>query len=138
MTGISKQSSTMMYLVALSILIMASSCRSCFFPPPPSPQPPPEDDLLEIQNYLNSHNTAREEVGVGPMEWNNTIYTYAQDYANQRKSDCLLQHSNTSYGENIFWGNGKEYTAVDAVKVWVDEKQWYHYEDNSCDSGKVC
>ncbi|KMZ73295.1 Cysteine-rich secretory protein [Zostera marina] len=206
MIGFSKHSSAMICLVALFIMIMPSSCRSCFprpppppspllpppppppsplllqspppplssspppplpssppppslpsspppplpsspppplllSPPPPSPSPlppPPEDDPLEIQNYLDSHNTARAEVGVGPMEWNNAVYTYAQGYANQRKSDCLLQHSETSYGENLFWGMGKEFTAVDAVKAWVDEKQWYHYEDNSCDSGKMC
>ncbi|KAK4739871.1 hypothetical protein R3W88_003568 [Solanum pinnatisectum] len=36
------------------------------------------------QDYLNAHNEARRQVGVGPMTWDNGLATFAQNYANQR------------------------------------------------------
>ncbi|RVX10309.1 Basic form of pathogenesis-related protein 1 [Vitis vinifera] len=70
------------------------------------------------QDYLNAHNTARAQVGVGSMTWNNTVASYAQNYANQRIGDCNLVHSNGPYGENIAWGSGS-LTGTDAVNLWV-------------------
>ncbi|KAL7206286.1 hypothetical protein ACSBR2_019068 [Camellia fascicularis] len=29
------------------------------------------------QDYLNAHNAARAQVGVGPMTWDNNVATYA-------------------------------------------------------------
>ncbi|XP_078180202.1 pathogenesis-related protein 1-like [Carex rostrata] len=90
------------------------------------------------QDYVNAHNTARSAVGVGPVTWDQTVQAYAQSYANKRKGDCQLVHSGGPYGENIFWGNGKDYSGIDAVNLWVSEKQYYTYSSNSCASGKVC
>ncbi|KAI3762269.1 hypothetical protein L1987_52694 [Smallanthus sonchifolius] len=45
------------------------------------------------QDYLNAHNAARAQVGVGNMEWNPSLAAYAQSYANQRIGDCNLVHS---------------------------------------------
>lgn len=90
------------------------------------------------QDFLFSHNKARKAFGVGPMVWDNTVAAYAQNYANSRKGDCKLIHSGGPYGENLFWGYGKAYTAIDAVAKWVSEKQWYNYASNTCAVGKVC
>ncbi|KAF3341916.1 pathogenesis-related protein PRB1-3-like protein [Carex littledalei] len=90
------------------------------------------------QDYVNAHNKARSAVGVGPVTWDTTVQEYAQGYANKRKGDCQLIHSGGKYGENLFWGNGKDYSGVDAVNAWVDEKQYYNYNTNTCASGKVC
>ncbi|KMZ73838.1 Cysteine-rich secretory protein [Zostera marina] len=90
------------------------------------------------QDFLNAHNKARQSVGVGPMVWDNTVAAYAQNYANSRRGNCIMKHSGGPYGENLFSGSGKEYTASDAVAAWVSEKQWYNYASNSCASGKVC
>ncbi|CAA6657664.1 unnamed protein product [Spirodela intermedia] len=90
------------------------------------------------QDYLDVHNTARSAVGVGPIAWNATLAAYAQNYANQRIADCQLVHSGGPYGENLFWGSGKEWTAREAVQLWVDEKQYYNYTTNTCATGKVC
>ena len=87
------------------------------------------------QDYLNAHNTARAQVGVGSMTWNNTVASYAQNYANQRIGDCNLVHSNGPYGENIAWGSGS-LTGTDAVNLWVGEKPNYDYNSNSCVGGK--
>ncbi|KAL6012828.1 hypothetical protein ACLOJK_003317 [Asimina triloba] len=90
------------------------------------------------QDFLNAHNAARAQVGVGPMTWDTGVAGYAQNYANQRKGDCRLQHSGGPYGENIFWGSGAEFTAADAVNSWVNEKKDYNYDTNTCAAGKVC
>ncbi|KAH7673597.1 Cysteine-rich secretory protein-related protein [Dioscorea alata] len=89
-------------------------------------------------DYVNAHNSARSQVGVGPVIWDDTVASYAENYANQRANDCQLIHSNGPYGENLFWGSGADYNAVDAVNLWVSEGQDYDYNSNTCAQGKVC
>ncbi|XP_041013707.1 basic form of pathogenesis-related protein 1-like [Juglans microcarpa x Juglans regia] len=83
------------------------------------------------QDFVNAHNAARARVGVGPIHWNYTIAAYAQNYANKRIGDCNLEHSMGPYSENLA-GGWSGLTAVDAVKMWVDEKKYYNYKKNSC------
>lgn len=90
------------------------------------------------QDYVNAHNKARSAVGVGPVTWDQKLQTYAENCANKRKGDCKLIHSGGPYGENIFWGKGKDYSGKDAVDSWVSEKQHYSYSTNSCGWRKVC
>ncbi|KAL8199854.1 hypothetical protein R6Q57_013422 [Mikania cordata] len=90
------------------------------------------------QDYLNAHNAARANVGVGNMAWNATLAYYAQNYANQKKNDCNLVHSNGPYGENLAKGSGEFMTGTAAVNLWVDEKTWYDHASNTCATGKVC
>ncbi|KAF5198136.1 Pathogenesis-related protein [Thalictrum thalictroides] len=89
-------------------------------------------------DFLNAHNTARAQVGVGAMVWNTTVAAYAQTYANQMASTCNLVHSNGPYGENLAWGSSSTFTGTAAVNMWVAEKQYYSYSTNTCASGKVC
>ncbi|XP_010530686.1 PREDICTED: pathogenesis-related protein 1-like [Tarenaya hassleriana] len=89
------------------------------------------------QDYVDAHNQARAEVGVGPIEWDETVAAYARDYANQRRGDCSLTHSSGPYGENIAWGGG-DLSGTAAVKMWVDEKADYDYNTNTCRAGKQC
>ncbi|WJZ84167.1 hypothetical protein VitviT2T_003786 [Vitis vinifera] len=58
------------------------------------------------QDYLNAHNTNQAQFGVRSMTWNNTIASYAQNYANKWIGDCNLRHSNGSSGENFAKGSG--------------------------------
>ncbi|KAK3153635.1 hypothetical protein QOZ80_2BG0178730 [Eleusine coracana subsp. coracana] len=91
------------------------------------------------QDYVDLHNEARRADGVGPVTWDATLAWYAEDYAAQRAGDCQLLHSDGPYGENLYWGPaGWEWTAADAVQLWVDEKNNYHYDTNSCDPGTMC
>ncbi|XP_022960609.1 pathogenesis-related protein PRB1-3-like [Cucurbita moschata] len=87
--------------------------------------------------YINAHNAARAQVGVDPIKWDEKLANYSQQYVNERINDCKLVHSGGAYGENLAWGM-PDLTATNAVKLWVDEKQFYDYATNSCDSGKVC
>ncbi|KAF3342049.1 pathogenesis-related protein 1-like protein [Carex littledalei] len=90
------------------------------------------------QDYLDSHNAARSAVSVADISWDDTVQAYAENYANQRKSDCSLVHSGGQYGENLFMGSSTSYTGVDAVNLWVNEKQYYDYNTNTCASGETC
>lgn len=74
------------------------------------------------QDFLDPQNAARQAVGVGPREWDETVANYAKNYANQRSGDCVLQHSGGPYGENIYGGPGAgfgRFNAKDAVASWV-------------------
>ncbi|GJY40644.1 pathogenesis-related protein 1 [Tanacetum coccineum] len=89
------------------------------------------------QDYINAHNAARREVGVGPMVWDERVASVAQNYANQRQADCQLVHSqNGPYGENLAWGTAL--TGTSAVNLWVGEKADYDYNSNTCAPGKTC
>ncbi|CAL9137867.1 unnamed protein product [Musa acuminata var. zebrina] len=90
------------------------------------------------QDIVDAHNSARAAVGVGPVSWDDNVAAYAQNYSNQRIGDCQLVNSGGPYGENLFSGNSTEFTGIDAVNAWVDEKQYYDYDSNSCADGQVC
>ncbi|XP_022973608.1 basic form of pathogenesis-related protein 1-like [Cucurbita maxima] len=96
--------------------------------------------LTKAQNapgdYLALHNRARAEVGVGPMQWSNTVAAYAQAYAEKRKGDCAMIHSTGPYGENIAAGYYPEFTGADAVKLWANEKPLYDHASNKCVGGE--
>ncbi|RZR80202.1 hypothetical protein BHM03_00006150 [Ensete ventricosum] len=90
------------------------------------------------RDAVDAHNAARAAVGVGPVSWDDNIASYAQKYADKRVADCQLVHSGGPYGENLFWGTGRDFTLTDAVNAWIEEKQYYDYENNSCADGQVC
>ena len=56
------------------------------------------------QDFLDAHNAARADVGVGPMTWSSTVAAYTHDYIDQRIAHCKMVHSGGPYGENIAWG----------------------------------
>lgn len=89
------------------------------------------------QDYLNAHNAARREVGVGPMVWDEKVAKYARDYAAKRAGDCRLVHSGGPYGENLAWSSA-DLSGTAAVQLWVSEKAYYNYSSNTCAPGKVC
>ncbi|KAL4555898.1 hypothetical protein LXL04_038530 [Taraxacum kok-saghyz] len=84
------------------------------------------------QNYLDAHNSGdRSLVGVGNMVWNTTVVAYAQNYANQRVSDCNLVSSNGPYGENLGKGGSTFTTGTATVNLWVAQKPYYDYDTNT-------
>ncbi|KAF4359741.1 hypothetical protein CsatB_013577 [Cannabis sativa] len=90
------------------------------------------------QQFLGPQNTARAFLRVPPLKWDTKLEKYAQLYANKRRYDCALQHSNGPFGENIFWGSGRGWTPVQAASAWIDERKWYRYGSNSCARGQIC
>ncbi|KAL0404530.1 UNVERIFIED_CONTAM: Pathogenesis-related protein PR-1 [Sesamum radiatum] len=95
---------------------------------------PPSD----MQQFLSVQNAARAALKLPPLVWDPKIARYAAWYANQRRADCELEHSNGPYGENIFWGSGNGWTAAQAAAAWVSERREYNYWSNSCVYGQEC
>ncbi|CAL8990728.1 PREDICTED: pathogenesis-related protein PR-1-like [Prunus mume] len=94
--------------------------------------------LSQANQFLVPQNVARSATKMKPLVWDAKLARYAQWYANQRRYDCALRHSNGPYGENIFWGSGTGWTPAQAVTAWASESRWYNYWSNSCARGQEC
>jgi uncharacterized protein YkwD len=105
-------------------------------------KPSTEDSSLtpDIQTVVDRHNAIRAEVFSGStMSWSETIASSAQAYADILGAKGVMEHdaSNDKYGENLAIASYKiSYT--DATNMWYAEKPFYHYDENSCDTGEVC
>ncbi|KDP43811.1 hypothetical protein JCGZ_23019 [Jatropha curcas] len=94
--------------------------------------------LSIASQFLAPQNAARRALRMPPLMWDTRLARYAQWYANQRRKDCDLRHSNGPYGENIFWGSGTGWSPAEAVTAWVAERKWYNYWSNSCNGDQEC
>jgi pathogenesis-related protein 1 len=88
----------------------------------------------EAQAALDAHNRIRGEVGTAPLQWSPSLSAYAQAWADHiAGTGCEMQHRPAGgqwaqqYGENIFWGNGRSFTATDATNSWYTEKKDFRY-----------
>ncbi|VAI23308.1 unnamed protein product [Triticum turgidum subsp. durum] len=72
------------------------------------------------QDFVDAHNAARADVGLGEVTWDATVAAFAQDYADQRRGDCQLVHSGGQYGENLYGGGGGGTGAIGCARVVCD------------------
>ncbi|CAL1541070.1 unnamed protein product [Lymnaea stagnalis] len=72
--------------------------------------------------FLTKHNTARDVAHVPHLAWSAALETYARNWGLK----CLWQHSNGSYGENIYSSSPKKNNltvlARSAADMWLAEK----------------
>ncbi len=90
-----------------------------------------KEAALEALDY---HNKVRADVKVNALEWSEDLAKFAQEWADHLATEgCNMQHRPHSgewsqkYGENIFWGMGRDYSALDASKSWYSEIKDYTY-----------
>jgi len=87
----------------------------------------------DAQEALDFHNMVRADVGSPKLKWSEDLARYAQLWADQLAAQCKLEHRPSSgrwkqkYGENIFWGDGEEYKALQASESWYSEIKDYKY-----------
>jgi pathogenesis-related protein 1 len=84
----------------------------------------------QAQLALDLHNAKRKDVGAPPLQWSADLAAVAQTWANHlaTENNCGLQHTaGGKYGENLFAGSGRAYTALDASQAWYDEIKDYQY-----------
>lgn len=74
---------------------------------------------------LSAHNKYREEVGVSPLQWSESLAKSAQQWANQLASTNTFQHSSTKYGENIWAGTKGRFSVTQMVNSWGSEKKYF-------------
>ncbi|XVF35737.1 hypothetical protein REPUB_Repub18cG0172000 [Reevesia pubescens] len=97
-----------------------------------------QTSIAAIQQFLRPHNILIAERGLPPLKWSKTLANYASRCAHKRQGDCALIHSNSNYGENLFWGSGKDCKPSDAVAAWAAEKRNYNSKTNTCTENKDC
>ena len=70
---------------------------------PGKPAPAPAAAVGDQQAaFMAVHNNARAEVGVGPLQWDPTLASYAQEWAEQLARSGKFDHRpNGKYGENL-------------------------------------
>ncbi|GMI97657.1 hypothetical protein like AT4G33720 [Hibiscus trionum] len=85
-------------------------------------------------DILKAHNKYRAEVGAPPLDWDDSLATYAQEYADKTKVNCEMNDSIQPYGVNLASLSGKM-SITDAVKYWAAEKYDYDHASNTCKGG---
>lgn len=76
----------------------------------------------EIREFLKVHNNERALFGLQPLEWSSDLAKTASSWVKIIHDKNVMQHSKSSYGENIFWGSNKDFNMVDAANAWLSEK----------------
>ena len=96
----------------------------------------------EQQKILAAHNSERKNYpGVSALQWAPELAQWAQDWAQtlattdsggrHRPNQQINPFRPGEYvGENIFWSYGPA-SGDGAVRNWIDEKQWYHYDQDN-------
>jgi len=79
------------------------------------------DDEFQ-SSILNSTNVFRDEHNATALSWNDSLATYAANYA----GSCQWQHSGGPNGENLAQGYAN---VTDAVDAWGDERNEYNFND---------
>ncbi|KAM0280117.1 hypothetical protein ACHAO9_011382 [Fusarium lateritium] len=79
------------------------------------------------QKALDLHNEARKEVGNEPLEWDDSLVSGAQEWADHIASLGSLTHSQGDDGENLYMGTSSTPYA-DAVEAFLSEKSQYSGE----------
>ncbi|EFQ31695.1 SCP-like extracellular protein [Colletotrichum graminicola] len=75
---------------------------------------------------LDAHNAARSDVGVSPLEWDDSLAADALEWANHLLSVGSLTHSQTAnQGENLYMQSNEDSPNVNAADAWIKEKEDY-------------
>ncbi|XP_041098587.1 uncharacterized protein LOC121309627 [Polyodon spathula] len=80
---------------------------------------------------LEAHNAYRRQHGAPPLRLDAGLCRESQEWANHLLSLRALQHSDTSYGENIWykWSSNKtDATGEEIVESWYNESKDYDFK----------
>ena len=111
--------------------------------PTPTPTAPPETNTAaraqvsaapgdkappEGQAILDAHNRLRASHCAEPLVWSDALARGAKAWVDHLAAKgCMLQHSETQYGENISGGSASTQTSDQVASLWYSEKDAYHY-----------
>ena len=90
------------------------------------------------KEFLDAHNRVRAQYGVPPLRWSGKLALYARRWSAARRYDCVMMHSQSPYGENVFWGGGPEWRPVEVVADWASEASFYDWRAQECHRGQEC
>jgi len=104
----------------------------------------------KMQGMTAAHNTIRNQLGIAPLVWSDTLAEYARARAvGLAKQGCRMRHGPSGrYGENLYWAsavrwsNGKRQTqninAGHVADSWAQEGDDYNSQIRKCRNGAVC
>lgn len=107
----------------------------------PSPTPAAAALPAASQEFLDSHNEARAEVGVGPLRWSQALANLTSRLVRYQRDKMGCQFANLTdgkYGGNQLMASGQVVAPRAAVEEWVKEKGFYNHTDNSCNPNHQC
>jgi pathogenesis-related protein 1 len=120
-------------LVVISLVASFSTSRS-------SAAPDKEQSIL-ASAMLAAHNEVRQKFNVPPLIYDDGLAATAQEWANKIAASGVLppaHRTNTSIGENVFWGTADQWPPKDVLEVWEAESKNYDRATNTCAPGKRC
>ncbi|XP_060792805.1 peptidase inhibitor 16-like [Neoarius graeffei] len=91
--------------------------------------------ILDLHNQYRSMVTP-QAANMQHMLWDNTIAQVAANYSTQ----CTWEHNskvNGTLGESLFMTLGP-LIITQPMTIWFNERQNYHFNNNSCTEGKLC
>lgn len=94
--------------------------------------------------FVEAHNQARAAVGVGPLQWSETLANATGRVVRYQRIKTRCQFAElegNKYGANQFLGGGapaSTWTPRVVVDGWVENKKYYNYANNSCLPDKMC
>ena len=105
----------------------------------PSAPPPPQSESSFQSEMLERHNFWRNRLNIENLVWSEELASLAQEWANYMLSDNFFAHrTGTDYGENLYQSSGRSPTAQQVVDLWGNEVEFYNYNTNTCQPGKMC
>lgn len=83
------------------------------------------------QQWLESHNSARELEGRLPLHWDTELVKVAEKWLYNLKKSCKLYNSKSGYGENL-WADISNPSISDTVEDWMKL-----YKTNTCSKNSL-
>jgi pathogenesis-related protein 1 len=90
---------------------------------------------------LNLHNCMRSQVSppanpaLPPLAWSTSLAASAQAWTD----NCVFQpQAGLTVGQNLAASSVSSFTASQATQLWIDDREFYDYEGNSCAPGRFC
>jgi len=95
---------------------------------PASTTPPASPGDLRAAAIVDAHNAHRAEHCAPPLAWSADLARAAQAWADQIGArGCALEHSRSSYGENLAAGTAGTLSPEDVVEMWYREVEHYRF-----------
>nr|GMC52911.1 G-type lectin S-receptor-like serine/threonine-protein kinase SD2-5 [Ipomoea batatas] len=100
--------------------------------------------LSDNSYILALHNDVRREVGVGPLEWDSSLENYAKNLLLHSRNQCYPDVQSNRYGMNLGRSSSARSGFINddyensTLGSWIDEKDVYGIESNSCVAKQEC
>lgn len=87
-----------------------------------------------ISEILDAQNQARGQFNLPKLTWNCDLANMAQAWATRG----IFEHSDTTFGENIFASTDLAVTPTTVVQKWLTESAFWNNTSATCQTGKIC